>query len=255
MAGLDLVQGDLEHQIGSMGLGAHAEIGGEQDSQIELVDRLVDGAGEMVGGQGVLDRQPLGGLRIPGRRGEAIEFGTVLGWRWVERYRKVERAARPVERAMVLRSRWEYHRLKGSFRRRCRVPICNPKTREPLFAISPKTRRKRDDLFGSGMAGYSPSGRSEVSCCRAAGLGQGGHRSNTTGRRRVVHGACPPAHFSRASTSGESDCHCFQSALESFVRTRVQDAGTCPGPSGAFVAVEALRVVTSRHTRGSEGSG
>ena len=45
MAGLDLVQGDLEHQIGPMGLGAHAEIGGEQESQIELIDRLVDGAG------------------------------------------------------------------------------------------------------------------------------------------------------------------------------------------------------------------
>ena len=109
MAGLDLVQGDLEHQIGPMGLGAHAEIGGEQESQIELIDRLVDGAGAMVGGQGVLDREPLGGPRIPGRHGEAIEFGTVLGWRRVDRYREVERAARPVERAMVLRSRWEYH--------------------------------------------------------------------------------------------------------------------------------------------------
>ena len=62
----------------------------------------------MVGGQGVLDREPLGGPRIPGRHGEAIEFGTVLGWRRVDRYREVERAARPVERAMVLRSRWEY---------------------------------------------------------------------------------------------------------------------------------------------------
>jgi hypothetical protein len=79
-----------------MGLGAHAEIGGEQESQIELIDRLVDGAGAMVGGQGVLDREPLGGPRIPGRHGEAIEFGTVLGWRRVDRYREVERAARPV---------------------------------------------------------------------------------------------------------------------------------------------------------------
>ena len=115
MAGLDLVQGDLEHQIGPMGLGAHAEIGGEQESQIELIDRLVDGAGAMVGGQGVLDREPLGGPRIPGRHGEAIEFGTVLGWRRVDRYREVERAARPVERAMVLRSRWEYHSSRAPF--------------------------------------------------------------------------------------------------------------------------------------------
>ena len=110
MAGLDLVQGDLEHQIGPMGLGAHAEIGGEQESQIELIDRLVDGASAMVGGQGVLDREPLGGPRIPGRHGEAIQFGDGSGVdRWVDRYREVERAARPVERAMVLRSRWEYH--------------------------------------------------------------------------------------------------------------------------------------------------
>ena len=116
MAGLDLVQGDLEHQIGPMGLGAHAEIGGEQDSQIELIDRLVDGAGAMVGGQGVLDREPLGGPRIPGRHGEAIELGTVLGWRRVDRYREVERAARPVERAMVLRSRWEYHSSRAPFK-------------------------------------------------------------------------------------------------------------------------------------------
>ena len=115
MAGLDHVQGDLEHQIGPMGLGAHAEIGGEQESQIELIDRLVDGAGAMVGGQGVLDREPLGGPRIPGRHGEAIEFGTVLGWRRVDRYREVERAARPVERAMVLRSRWEYHSSRAPF--------------------------------------------------------------------------------------------------------------------------------------------
>ena len=79
MAGLDLVQGDLEHQIGPIGLGAHAEIGGEQDSQIELIDRLVDGASAMVGGQGVLDREPLGGPRIPGRHGEAIEFGDGSG--------------------------------------------------------------------------------------------------------------------------------------------------------------------------------
>src|SRR5208337_974410 len=35
--------------------------------------------------------------------------------------------------------------LKGSFQR-CRISVCNPKTREPLFAISPRTRRKRDDL-------------------------------------------------------------------------------------------------------------
>ena len=69
----------------------------------------------MVGGQGVLDREPLGGPRIPGRHGEAIEFGTVLGWRRVDRYREVERAARPVERAMVLRSRWEYHSSRAPF--------------------------------------------------------------------------------------------------------------------------------------------
>ena len=51
MAGLDLVQGDLEHQIGPMGLGAHAEIGGEQESQIELIDRLVDGAARWSAGR------------------------------------------------------------------------------------------------------------------------------------------------------------------------------------------------------------
>ena len=60
MAGLDLVQGDLEHQIGPMGLGAHAEIGGEQESQIELIDRLVDGAGGDGRRAGSPDREPLG---------------------------------------------------------------------------------------------------------------------------------------------------------------------------------------------------
>ena len=48
--GLDLIQDDLEEQIGPMGLGPHTEIGGEEGRQIELVDRLGDGAGAMVGG-------------------------------------------------------------------------------------------------------------------------------------------------------------------------------------------------------------
>ena len=47
----DLVQGDLEHQIGPMGLGAHAEIGGERESQIELIDRLVDGTARWSAGR------------------------------------------------------------------------------------------------------------------------------------------------------------------------------------------------------------
>ena len=137
MAGLDLVQGDLEHQIGPMGLGAHAEIGGEQESQIELIDRLVDGAGAMVGGQGVLDREPLGGPRIPGRHGEAIEFGTVLGWRRVDRYREVERAARPVERAMVLRSRWEYHSSRAPFEG-AGYPFAILRRGSPYYLLKPR---------------------------------------------------------------------------------------------------------------------
>ena len=94
VTGLDLVQDDLEHQIGPMGLGPHPGIGGEEGRQIELVDGLVDDAGEMVGGQGVLDLEPFGGETIPGRRGEAIECGKVAGWGRADAPRARSRARR-----------------------------------------------------------------------------------------------------------------------------------------------------------------
>src|SRR4051812_33639310 len=63
--------------------------------------------------------------------------------------------------------------VKGSFCRRGRVTVCNPKTREPSFAISPRTRGKRDDLFIRGV--LTPlsrrvrrAGRSERGAVRAA---------------------------------------------------------------------------------------
>src|SRR3954447_24477675 len=82
VAGLHLIEDDLEHQIGPKGLGPDPGIGGEQGRPIESVDRLVDDAGEMVGRQGVLDLEPSGGGTIPGGRGEAPEFGTIpVRWR------------------------------------------------------------------------------------------------------------------------------------------------------------------------------
>src|SRR5260370_26886207 len=105
---MDLRQDDLEEQIGPMGLGPDAEIRIEQGRQIESVDGLVDGAGEMVSGEGVLDLEPLEGLTIPGRRGEAIELGAVRAWVRVERGEEVEGTARRLRPRMVLRSRrWD----------------------------------------------------------------------------------------------------------------------------------------------------
>jgi hypothetical protein len=152
---LDLVHGDLEHQIGPMGLGPDPGVGSEQGGEIELVDGLVDGAGEMVGGQGVLDLEPLGGETIPGRRGEAIEVGDGAG---VEAERPSRRGrsrgeADPAADGSEVEAGVSW--LRGSFRLRCRVDICNPKTREPSFAISPRTRRKRDDLSRGGDVGIS----------------------------------------------------------------------------------------------------
>ena len=55
LPGLYVIQGDIEEQFRPMGLRPDPEIGGEQGRKIELVDRLVDGAGEVVGGQRLAD--------------------------------------------------------------------------------------------------------------------------------------------------------------------------------------------------------
>src|SRR4051812_9508144 len=146
---LDLIQDDLEHQIGPMGLGPDSEIGGEQVRQIELVDRRVDGAGAMVGGQGVLDLEPLGGETIPGRRCKAIECGIVPAWGRVERRAQGAGAARRLRPRMVLRSRREYHDSRAPFVGGA-GDHPHSKTRESSFAITPRIRRKRDDLWSVG---------------------------------------------------------------------------------------------------------
>jgi hypothetical protein len=88
-----------------MGLGPHSGIGGEQRCQIECVDRRVDGAGEMVGGQRVLDVEPFRRLTIPGRWGEAIEVGIIPGRRRADRREEIQGATRRIQPTRVLRSR------------------------------------------------------------------------------------------------------------------------------------------------------
>jgi hypothetical protein len=108
MTGLDLVQDDLEHQIGAMGPRADAGIGGEQAGQIELIDGLIDDAGEMVHRQSIVDRNPFGRGAIPGRRGEAIESGKVARGR-ADGGQEVDLGSRSVGPALALRPRREYH--------------------------------------------------------------------------------------------------------------------------------------------------
>ena len=91
VTGLHLVQDDLEHQVRAMGPRADAGIGGEQGRQIESVDRRVDGAGEMVDGQGIVEGEPFGGLMIPRGQGEAIEVGVVARWRRGDRRQRFDR--------------------------------------------------------------------------------------------------------------------------------------------------------------------
>jgi hypothetical protein len=104
-----LIQDDLEEQIGPMGLGADAGIGVEHGGQIELVDGLVDGAGEMVGGERVLDLEPLGGGAIPGRRSEAVERGKILVWVRSRSRVRIEGAVWRFRPRMVLGWRRKYH--------------------------------------------------------------------------------------------------------------------------------------------------
>src|SRR4051812_43673716 len=98
-----------------MGLGPQAGIGGEQVGQVELIDRLVDGAGEMIGGQVVVDRPPFGGPMIPRGYGEAIEVRVVPRRDRADRREEVDRAVRRIRPPMALRSRWEYHDARAPF--------------------------------------------------------------------------------------------------------------------------------------------
>jgi hypothetical protein len=115
MSGLDLVQGDLEHQIGPMGLGPDTRVGGEQGRQIELIDCCGDGASEMISGQGVVDLEPFGRLMIPGRWGEPIELGVVPGWKRDDCRQEVNLAAKLVGPPLVLRPRRKYHDSRAPF--------------------------------------------------------------------------------------------------------------------------------------------
>ena len=84
-----------------MGPGPDAGIGGEQVGQIEAVDRLVDSAGEMVGGQVVVNGQPFGRLAIPRGYGEAIEVGIVPRWERDENRGEVDPGSGRVGPTMV----------------------------------------------------------------------------------------------------------------------------------------------------------
>src|SRR3954447_16765708 len=84
-----------------MGSGAHSQVGSEQGGEIEFINGLIDQAGQMIGGQRVLDLEPFGGLTIPRRRGEAIEAGTVAGWGRADRCQEVEGPARPIQARMA----------------------------------------------------------------------------------------------------------------------------------------------------------
>jgi hypothetical protein len=86
-----------------MGLGPDSRVGGEQGRQIELVDCGGDDAGQMISGQGVVDLEPFGRLMIPGRWGEPIEMGTVLGSKRNDCREEVNLAARSVRPPLVLR--------------------------------------------------------------------------------------------------------------------------------------------------------
>ena len=96
----------------------------------------------MVGGQGVLDLEPFGGETIPGRRGKAIEFGTVPGWGRVDRSqgdRGRGAAGRAEDGSQVEAGvSWD----KGSFRRRCRLSIRNPKDEGALIRYIPYNPQK-----------------------------------------------------------------------------------------------------------------